>query len=280
MKQKSIITLAIFLLFYLFSEGQINIQQIRSSGFDDFISTQTLNPEQSNVASITQLGNRNSMTVHQTKEGSVLLANQSHSFQFGELNSMDIIQNGTGNILLSFQLGYLTDHFGKGKGNAYGLENGNGHAFAYGLAGQGNNGAVSEGSGNKLISLQNGHSNGLLTIQLGDDNFISATQNGKNNHATILQQGAHNQVVDFKQENRSGNVLFDSVIQIGDNLQLNVADANNGRAYGNKYSQEGSNLSLTLNNSLLSPLGGMTVGQTGRDMQVNVTQSYFSFPMK
>jgi hypothetical protein len=280
MKTKSIITLAACLFFYLFSEAQINIQQIRSSGFDDFISTQTLNPEQSNVASITQLGNRNSTELHQTKEGGLLSANQSHSFQLGELNSMDITQKGTGNILLSFQLGYITDYFGKGKGNAYGLENGNGNAFAYGLTGQGNIGMVSEGSGNTLTSFQDGHSNGLLTIQLGDNNSISATQKGNDIYAAILQQGTNNQVVDFKQENYSGNILFDSVIQIGDNLQLDVADAKNGRAYGNKYSQEGSNLSLTLNSDLLSPLGGMTVDQTGHDMHINVSQSYFSFPMK
>ena len=257
----------------IYAEGQINLQQITASGFGNGLLQQTIHPKQTNVATISQLGDQNSASINQNKSGSSFQTNLAQSIQQGNWNNTDITQNGGGNSLLSYQLSYITTGLCKHQENILGVEN----AFTL------NSGAssqVSNGKGNTLTSSQDGTNNQILAIQLGENNLITTDQKGQYNYLSILQQGTNNQLIDYKQANSSGKPLFDSVIQIGENLQLNVPNLSEERQYGNSYSQQGENLSLTINNSLLSSNGGMVVKQTGHDMHIEINQSYFGFPMK
>ena len=277
MTTKPLLLITAALLFVLYSNAQINIQQINSSKNAGYLSIQSSPTErEANVASISQLGNQNTAKINQSKTGISPLGNQAFSFQNGSSNSLEIDQKGDGNSLLSLQLGYLTDLFSHDNTNS--LETIFSSANLLGTSSS--NGNHASGSTNEVVCQQDGTSNALVSLQIGNENFISAGQTGKNNHLSITQFGNKNQVTGYKQNNNSEDVLFDTVLQLGENLQLNATNGATEKVLGDSFSQQGSDLSLTLTSSLLSAPGGIKVTQSGHDMHIVIDQSYFSFPMK
>jgi len=273
--EKLTIVIAFICLFQVFTaQGQVNIPQISTSEVE---SSGTLQPnaEQLNISSITQLGIYNTAKLSQT-EGSDLISspNSSNSFQQGDYNLVDLTQKGNQNILYSFQVGFLasipstesTDNTLSGTILPTLLN-----------LNAGSTGIFSNGNNNTLISSQEGISNKFLSIQQGSNNYIQADQIGNYNNLVVQQVGNNNRVENFVQNNIKGE--SDNITQIGDNNTLNSIDKLN-TLYGNNYIQNGTNLSITLNNSTLSATGGITVNQTGHDMSVVIDKSYFSFPLK
>lgn len=271
MKTKFFSILIVCLFFMFYAEGQINLQQIETTQFEENFLRQTIDPKQKNVANITQVGNQNRSSISQSNRNDMALGNQASTFQIGDWHQSSVTQYGSGNALLSYQLSYvitnLTPEQIPASAKASYLED---------FKNENNVGSI----GNNLTSVQEGTDNQILAVQIGTNNQISSTQKGQYNYLSILQQGTNNQLTDYKQINNSSNGLYDAIVQIGENLKLNVPDASEGRLHGNSYSQEGSNLSLTVNNSLVNTLGGMKVLQTGHDMHIEINQSFFSLPMK
>jgi hypothetical protein len=284
---KTIILNMIFLLLSCFSvisqpamnnQGTSNseaIQQIRTSTIDNIQSFQTLNWGGTNYATTQQTGNRNSAIINQLHDATGLhTSNQSYAVQSGNSNELSIGQIGSGNLLLGFQLGYLSsmtdihrNENGANNGNAFGLyKNGNGYLVA--------------GENNKLSILQQGSNNGIIAVQQGNNNDFFVEQRGNNNYLLGLQKGTHNKVTGYRQENYSDDILFETIVQIGNNLSLKTDDASKYKPNGNSFTQTGTNLSLEVNNGLLNAIGGVEINQVGNDMKVVVSQSYFLFPMK
>lgn len=257
------------------------IQQISKSGFENILSFQTLNQDVSNFVQTQQVGNQNKASINQKSGPGSTSANQSYTFQQGNANELSVGQIGGGNLLLSFQLGYLATEAGRTQGNHYGfgLGNGEGNAYAYGHQHTAT-GYLVEGERNKLTINQDGYDNGVMAIQMGTDNTISANQKGKNNYLAILQNGKNNSITGVSQENSSDKVLFDTFIQVGENLSFNATEDSKPKPNGNKTNQSGINLSLQVNNAFVNSLGGIEITQTGKDMSVVIDQSYFLFPMK
>jgi len=273
--EKSIIIFVFICLFQVFiAQGQVNIPQISRSEVE---SSGTLQPnaEQLNISSITQLGNFNTAKLSQT-EGSELIfsPNSSNSFQYGDYNQVDLTQKGNQNVLYSFQVGYLTAT--SATENTDNTLSGTMLPALLNLN-AGSTGLFSVGNNNTLFSTQDGTSNKFLSIQQGSNNYIQADQIGNNNNLVIQQVGNNNRVEDFVQNNIKGE--SDNISQIGDNNTLNSINTLNSLS-GNNYIQNGTNLSITMNNSTLSSIGGITVNQTGHDMSVVIDKSYFSFPLK
>jgi len=288
--------ITLFLLFSLlivhqcFSQEIVNnlipetseaIHQISTSGFENILSFQTLNQGTTNFVMTQQIGDQNKMSINQKSSAGATSANQSYSFQQGNANELSVDQIGGGNQLLSFQLGYLATEAGRQQGNHYGfgLGNENGNAYAYGHQQTATNYLV-VGERNKLTIIQDGTNNGIMAIQMGTDNTISAKQKGSNNYLAILQNGKNNSVTGVSQENLSDKVLFDTFIQVGENLSINATEDSKPKPNGNKFNQSGINLSLQVNNQFVNSLGGIEINQTGKDMSVVIDQSYFLFPMK
>ena len=253
------------------------IQQIRTSGLADIQSFQTLNRGVSNMVMTQQVGDQNKASVNQ--QASPGMANQSFSIQQGNSNEMNVEQIGSGNLLLGFQLGYMVSEQSRQHGNhfGYGLGNGNGNAYAYGHDNKDNE-SLMAGERNKLSVSQEGSNNSMMTIQQGNDNSISAEQKGTNNYLFLLQRGRNNSVTGFVQANTSENVLLDTIIQQGEGLTMNASEASKSKTHGNSFIQSGVNLSLQVNNQFSNILGGIEINQHGRDMNVVIDQSYFSFP--
>jgi len=258
-----------------------SIQQISTGGFGNILGLQTLNQDVSNFVQTQQVGNQNIANINQKNSTGTTSANQSYTFQQGNANELSVDQIGSGNLLLSFQLGYLASEAGRTQGNHYGfgLGNGEGNAYAYGHQHTASNYIV-EGERNKLTINQDGTNNGVMAIQMGTDNTISAKQKGKNNYLAILQNGNNNSVTGISQENSSDKLLFDTFIQVGENLSYNATEDSKPKPNGNKTNQSGINLSLQVNNAFVNSLGGIEITQTGKDMSVVIDQSYFLFPMK
>jgi len=273
--EKSIIIFVFICLFQGFTtQGQVNIPQISTSEVE---SSGTLQPnaEQLNISSITQLGNYNIANLRQTETSELISSpNSSNSLQQGDYNLVDLTQKGNQNILFSFQVGYLT--FGSSIENT---ENTLSGVFIPALLNlnAGSKGLFSSGNNNTLVSTQDGISNKLLSLQQGNNNYIQADQIGNNNNLVVQQVGNNNRVEDFVQNNIKGE--SDNISQIGDNNTLNSIHTFNSLS-GNNYIQNGSNLSITMNNSTLNSIGGITVNQTGHDMSIVIDKSYFSFPLK
>ncbi len=255
------------------------IQQISTTGIENILDFQTLNQGIGNSAFIQQTGNHNKAGISQQSDAAIS-GNLSYTVQTGNENELTVGQIGSGNLLLGFQLGYLASTLtGREQGNHYGLGlgNGNGNAYAYGHLHTTNDYLV-EGERNKLTITQNGTNNGVMAIQMGSDNTISAAQTGTNNYLAVLQTGKNNRLTGYTQANTSDKVLFDTVIQIGENLTLDASEDSKSKPNGNKFTQSGTNLSLQLNNEFVNSVGGIEIDQKGKDMKVVIDQSYFSFP--
>lgn len=257
------------------------IHQISSSAASDILGFQMMNRQGSNFVFTQQIGDFNKANINQQNESGSLLSNQSYTLQQGNSNELTVGQIGSSNTLLSFQMGYLATETFREQGNHYGfgIGNGNGNANAYGHL-QSSTYSMVVGERNKLIISQSGSNNGIMAIQLGTDNSISATQTGKNNYLAFLQNGKNNSVKGYSQTNNSDKVLFDTFIQIGENLSIDATDDSKSKPNGNKFTQTGVNLSLQVSNEFVNSLGGIEISQGGKDMKVTVDQSYFIFPMK
>jgi hypothetical protein len=287
---KKIILYIIFLLSYTFpgyAQEIINnvgystndaIQQIQLTGIDDIQRLQTSNQVANNYVSIQQTGNQNKAIINQQQGLGFEMSNQSTIIQSGNLNELTLGQIGSGNVMLGFQLNYLASLItGSQKDIQTGITTNN-----VLTAGSSNdiNGYVVEGERNKMTIMQNGNNNGVMAVQQGSDNTISAEQTGNNNYLLALQKGTNNILTGYKQENETDHVLYDRVIQIGDNLTLKSDEVSKSSVNGNTFMQTGTNLSLEINSDLINSAGGMDVKQTGKDMKVVIDQSYFSFPLK
>jgi len=286
MKKSILLVILLLKVFSAFSQEIINnagpvsndaIQQIRVPGIDDILLFQNLNRGVGNYQMNQQTGNLNSARISQQKSESSDLSNQTYTVQAGNSNELIVGQIGSGNLLLGFQLGYLATLTGSGQGssiadpvNAVSTVGSSVVAI----------GSVVDGERNKLTLLQEGDNNAILAVQQGTDNSISAKQTGNNNYLLAMQKGTNNTVADYAQENMSEQILFDRVIQLGDNLTLKTAGATNSSIAGNTVIQTGANLTLEISNDLLNTAGGVTINQTGSDMKVVIDQSFFSFPMK
>jgi len=254
------------------------IQQIQVSGLEDIMSYQTTNQAASNYVSIQQTGNQNKVNINQQQVSGFDMSNQSYTIQSGNSNELTLGQIGSGNVLLGFQLNYLATQVTKNQ-----QENQTGVVINNVLdAGISNdaNGYVVEGERNKMNIMQNGNNNGVMAVQQGSDNTISAEQTGNNNYLLALQKGTNNSLTGYKQENETDQLLYDRVIQIGDNLTLKSDEASKSSVNGNTFIQTGTNLTLEINSNLINTAGGMDVKQTGKDMKVVIDQSYFLFPLK
>jgi hypothetical protein len=248
------VLMVLFLLFtYKYSVSQIdisqiiidqdaNVQQVTNIITSDIIGFQSLNNDAENINWSKQTGNNNKISISQQKDQWLGKNNQSYTFQNGDGNEIILDQTGNGNLFLSLQLGYLT---------------------------------INSGNRNRIDAVQEGNSNELVALQSGEDNSISADQRGMNNHLLILQKGNNNSVTNYPQENISGNILFDSIIQNGDNLSLITNNTPRTTANRNTFIQTGTNLSLSLENQFINSMGGMEINQTGHDMKIIVNQSYF-----
>lgn len=279
--KKSIFYLIILLLYFThgFSQEIINnqgtetneaIQQISVPGIDNILGLQMLNRGISNFAILEQTGNLNKANVSQQNDVGPALSNQSYTVQSGNANELTVGQIGSGNLLLGFQLGYLATEAGNEKGKKINISD---------LPVK--EGSLSiDGERNILNIKQVGNYNGIMAVQQGTDNSISAGQTGKNNYLFVLQKGIFNTVTDYNQENYSSSILYDSIVQIGDHLELKSHEASKPKPNQNIFMQSGTNLSLVFNNDLLNSVGGVAINQTGRDMKVVIDQSFFSFPMK
>jgi hypothetical protein len=253
------------------------IQQISLPGIDDIMSFQNLNRAVSNYVLTQQSGNLNTASINQKSDGSSEMSNQSYTVQSGNSNELTIGQIGSGNIFLAFQLDYISDLIDQ---QLQSKDNG----FSSILSTVGSltdgNGYLVEGERNRMMITQDGTNNGVMIVQQGSDNSISAEQTGQNNYLLALQKGSKNTVTDYRQENTSEDILFDRIIQLGDNLTLKSDVASKSSVNGNTFVQSGSNLSLEINSELINTAGGIEVNQKGKDMKVVVDQSYFSFPLK
>jgi len=251
------------------------IQQIRNAGIENIMKYQIWNLNANDYVLLKQFGVQNKANIKQSQTSYNEMNNQSYSIQSGNSNELSIEQTGTGNILLSFQMGYLSS---KSSNNS---ELKNDIDFkTWPLIHNNENEYLVEGEKNKMNFAQNGNNNSVRAIQQGSNNSISATQQGNFNNLLMIQKGVHNSINDYKQQNISTQILFDKIIQLGENNSLETAGAINGGMLGNNFTQIGTNLSLELNNELLNTTGGVEITQKGTEMKVVIEQSYFSFPMK
>jgi len=248
------------------------IQQISLPGIKDILGFQTLNRNTGNYVSLQQSGNHNATNINQ-QSGSQEMTNQAYTVQSGTSNELTLGQTGSGNLLLGFQLGYLATLNGTQQDNQTAIPTGYVESLIAG------NAITPEGDGNKMTLTQTGNNNGIMAIQQGSDNSISVQQTGNNNYFLALQKGSNNTISDYKQENTTGLVLYDKIVQTGDYLILKSDIASMSGA-GNTFMQTGTHLSLEMNSDLINSPGGIQVTQTGKDMKVVVDQSYFSFPLK
>jgi len=251
-----------------------SIQQIHLPGIEDILNLQTFSQEVTNYTVIQQTGNHNTATINQQNNSGSEKSNQSFTTQSGNSNELTIGQIGSGNILLGFQLGYLAALSGANSQANQGTGT-NGAGITTNL-----NGNIIEGDHNQMNITQNGNNNVVMAVQEGSGNTISAEQNKDNNYLIALQKGTNNSLTGYKQENESGLMLLDRVIQVGDNLTLKSDEVSKSSVAGNTFIQTGANLSLEINSDLLNSAGGIEINQTGKDMKVVIDQSYFSFPLK
>jgi len=61
---------------------------------------------------------------------------------------------------------------------------------------------------------------------------------------------------------------------------LDYNGVSTGAIQGNTFTQIGNKLSVELNNGMMNNPGGIDVNQKGKEMNVIIDQSFFSFPMK
>ncbi|MDD4968612.1 MAG: hypothetical protein PHT07_04200 [Paludibacter sp.] len=249
------------------------IQQILLPGIDGLLHAQSMNQDVRNFEIIQQTGNQNTATINQQNGSNPDMSNQSYIVQSGNSNELAVGQIGSGNVLLGFQLGYLATLFESRNSGILIRPN------TAGISTEINN-YLMVGEHNTMNITQNGNDNGIMAVQQGSGNTIEAEQIGDNNYLMALQRGSNNSLTGYKQENESGRILFDRVIQIGDNLNLKSSEVSKSSINGNTFMQNGTNLALEIKSDILNSAGGIEINQTGKDMKVVIDQSYFSFPMK
>ena len=252
------------------------IQQISVPGINDILGFQMLNGVKDNYVSIQQTGSSNSASINQQKNAGSE-SNQSYTVQSGYSNELTIGQVGSGNLLLGFQLGYLATLTGNQQDNQTVALTGYVFTPESLIA---DNSNAPEGEGNKMNITQNGNNNRVLAVQQGSNNTLSAEQITSNNYLLALQKGSNNTITDYRQENTSSQVLYDKIVQTGDDLTFKSDIPSKSSVNGNTFMQTGSNLSLEMNSDLINTPGGIQINQTGKDMKVVINQSYFSFPLK
>lgn len=246
------------------------IQQINIPGLDNFMNLQTLNQNINNSVSTSQIGDENSVNINQQKDNGTAIGNKLDVYQSGNSNEFNLHQSGSGNILLGVQSGSITDIENSFARKNLIIEKKNTIALpAYSLT-------PNLMEGNSLNIEQNGSKNGIIAIQDGTNNTFSAKQSGSNNYLYTLQKGVNNSIIDYKQDNESDNILYDKIIQVGDNLSLRIDNSLNSRKTGDIFIQTGTNLSFELNNIQRTSCGGVEVNMTGNNMKVKVDQTYFS----
>ena len=250
------------------------IQQITLPGINDILGFQTLNRNTGNYVSLQQSGNQNTTNINQQSGVSTEMTNQAYTAQSGNSNELTLGQIGSGNLLLGFQLGYMATLTGSQQTNQTVIPTG--YVFTAGSLIADN---APEGEGNKMTITQSGNNNGVMAVQQGSYNTLSAEQTGNNNYLLALQKGSNNTIDDYKQANKSDQVLYDRIVQTGDYLTLKSDIASSSGA-GNTFLQTGTHLSLEMNSDLINSPGGIQINQTGKDMKVVINQSYFSFPLK
>lgn len=250
------------------------IQQIQTLGIDDIMNFQALNQRFSNYVLIQQTGNLNNSSISQQNNVGPAM-NKSYIVQAGRSNEITVGQVGAGNLLLGFQLGDIAALAESRQGSHPGTNN----RTTLTLLQNAENASLIGGEGNKLSISQKGNNNGVTAVQIGSYNTITVEQTGMNNYLSALQNGTNNSVTGYKQDNESEQILFDKIIQIGDNLNLTTDGVANSTPVVNRFTQAGTNLSLQLSTSLLNTGAGVEINQTGHDMKVVVDQSYFSFPL-
>ena len=246
-----------------------SVQQIAGVNNIDIQEFQNLNNGSDKVSIILQQGNQNKLSVNQSDDPSGGQYNQVLSFQIGNENELTLEQSGYKNLLLSFQIGYLALGYCNSIKKQE-IKEPQDYIFNQELYGE----------RNKLLISQEGNNNEILAIQMGDDNYISADQKGTCNYLWVLQKGNFNSVTDYRQENNSDGILFDSIIQEGDNLSITTDGVARNHPSENIFAQTGSNLSINLHNAFLNTTEGVEVSQSGKDMKVVIDQSYFPNPLK
>ncbi|MDD4968608.1 MAG: hypothetical protein PHT07_04180 [Paludibacter sp.] len=254
-----------------------SIQQILLPGIDDVLISQNLNSAVSNYVFTLQKGNSNSASINQQYRTNSDISNQTYSVQSGNSNELTLGQIGSGNLLLGYQLDLMSSSIGDKKDIQAGIQD---PSLLKGMKPDSKDVTLETGERNKMIINQQGTDNGVVAIQQGSDNIISADQIGKNNYFLALQIGSNNSVNRYTQENESDHILYDRVIQIGDNLSLKSDESSKSSLKGNTFLQTGNNLALEINSDLLNSAGGIEINQKGNNMKVVIDQSYFSFPLK
>jgi hypothetical protein len=255
------------------SEFFTQIGQVIKPDFQTILSFQAQNGVNGNYVLSMQLGNQNNAAVHQVNELGNDRSNQVISLQAGNGNEFSAEQIGSGNLVMSVQSAYLSNLQSLEVLSQRGITNPD--QWSMPNVGRNQLSFVQEGNENSLSSLQQGSYNSIQAHQQGDENSIIAKQFGGYNHLTVTQNGMNNSVAGYIQENQSGSVSSDNIIQNGDNLTLISHDASQYKANGNSFSQSGSNLTLEVNNGLLNSMGGVDIVQTGKEMKVIVDQTYF-----
>lgn len=282
---KTRIFVLVCLLLFVISNGSdiygqwnnvILMQGIDGNGCADLLDFQSLNNDYKNIAITTQIGYGNQSDLIQSRDNDVNAANKGQIFQKGLNNTVSATQDGTDNRIKSYQDGYIQlSRFGCGEILQPQYSSHCNCVCGYFLRYR-----YVKGEDNELISNQTGSQNGLLSIQQGVCNSATITQTGVNNRLFLFQRGMNNTVEDFQQSNDDmGDVLYESIIQIGYGNSLSVNDNSQCKSYGNSFYQEGTNLSLMYYNGLFNIYNGIGIVQMGSDMKIAIDRSYFLFPI-
>ena len=251
----------------------LNMLQLSNPGIDNVLGFQMLNQGIDNSVTSFQIGNYNVLSINQEKDNSIGSSNQSFTHQIGNSNELSLNQKGSGNLLVNYQVGNTSETEKMLKNELSDIKKSSFPAFEI-------NSALATGEANKMDIAQSGNSNIILAIQEGSNNSFSGEQKGQNNNLYLLQKGMNNNVSGFVQANESESILYDKVIQIGDNLNLNTTGSSIDRKSGNTYIQTGTNLSFQLTNTQFNPAGGVEVTMTGNNMKIIIDQTSVPYQLK
>jgi len=251
------------------------MHQIRIVDAGNITKFQACNIGLNNYVLLWQTGVQNSVSIKQNSGTTSKLGNESYNNQTGNFNELTVEQIGNGNTVFSSQVGN------------YAIKNTD--YLLYKIDVEKQNNAISkqmfntiwaEGEHNKLNLEQKGEDNLVYSVQQGTDNSISAKQTNNQNILLIIQKGTGNEVNNYNQQNKSAHKLYDKIIQMGESNYLDYNEVSTGAIQGNTFTQIGNKLSVELNNGMMNSPGGIDVNQKGKEMNVIIDQSFFSFPMK
>ena len=257
---------------------QINpsITQLSNIGLDNILSFQMLNQDLNNSVISNQIGSDNGVVINQEKDNTSRKSNQTVTNQIGNSNEINLNQKGSGNLLVNYQVGNTFENESVMKNELLVNEK---QSIMSSVPYEINSG-LTPGNENKLDILQVGNNNGILAIQEGTNNSFTGEQKGQNNNLYLLQKGINNSVSGYSQGNESETVLFEKVIQVGDNLNLKTTNTSLDRNTGNTYIQTGTNLSIQLSNTQFNAAGGVEVTMTGNNMKVQIDQKSIPYLLK